>query len=162
MEKPGQNAKTTTEISLSGERSAKLWTIPQPGKLVRSVLVAPDFTHWKSPLKRLVANFYLPEDKFENDAGIWLDMDLYDLEKKRWCIGIVGISRTSEIYYGDGYTPHPAQSNYKHFNGNFSLDTNKWYRAELYVDFSKFGKDGMELTIKVVAYGEKQQMMKLM
>jgi len=149
LEKPGQNAETTAEISLSGERSAKLWTMPQPGKVVRSVLVAPDFTHWRSPLKRLVANFYLPEGEFEDDAGVWLDIDLYDLEKKRWCMGIIGISRTGEIYYGDGYTPHPAQSEYKHFNGNFSLDTNKWYRAELYVDFSKFGKDGMELVLYI-------------
>ena len=142
LENPGQNAETTTEISLFGERSAKLSTVPQNGKNVRSVLVAPDFTHWGNPLKKISVYFYLPEGQFrESDAGVWLDVDLYDRVNGKWYIAIVGFNREGLIKYGMGYGATGGQINYSSLDGGFTLDCNKWYKAELSVDFSKFGDD---------------------
>ena len=143
LEKPAQHAQTTTEISLSGNRSAKLWTGPQNGN-VRSVLVAPDFTHWDNPLKKISVYFYLPEGQFgETDAGVWLDVDLYDRENDKWYIAIVGFNREGLIKYGTGYGVTGGQISYESLDGEFTIDYNKWYKVELIADFSKFGDDGM-------------------
>ena len=151
LEKPGQHAQTTAELSLSGNRSTKLWTIPQPGKNVRSVLVAPDFTHWDNPLKKISVYFYLPEGHFgEFDAGIWLDVDLYDRENGKWYIAIVGFNREGLIKYGVGYGTTGGRISYASLDGGFTLDCNKWYRAELIADFSRFGDaDGMVFRLYV-------------
>ena len=142
LEKPGQHAQTIAELSLSGNRSVKLWTVPQPGKNVRSVLVAPDFTHWDNPLKKISVYFYLPEGQFgESDAGVWLDVDLYDHENGKWYIAIVGFNREGLIKYGTGYGATGGQISYESLNGRFTLNCNKWYKAELIADFSKFGDD---------------------
>ena len=142
LEKPDQHAQTTTELSLSGNRSAKLWTIPRPGRNVRSVLVAPDFTHWDNPLKKISVCFYLPEGRFgEFDAGIWLDVDLYDREDGRWYIAIVGFNREGLIKYGVGYGVTGGLISYASLDGGFTIDCNKWCRAELIADFSRFGSD---------------------
>ena len=142
LEKPDQHAQTTTELSLSGNRSAKLWTVPQPGKNVRSVLVAPDFTYWDSSLKRISVYFYLLEGRFGKfDAGIWLDVDLYDHENGKWLIAIVGFNREGLIKYGTGYGETGGRISYVSLDGGFTIECNKWYRAELIVDFSRFGGD---------------------
>ena len=141
LEKPAQHAQTTTEISLSGNRSVKLWTVPQNGN-VRSVLVAPDFTHWDNPLKKISVYFYLPEGKFgESDAGVWVDVDLYDREQGKWYIAIVGFNRQGLIKYGTGYGVTGGQISFDSLYGEFTLDCNKWYKAEISADFSKFGDD---------------------
>ncbi len=164
LEKPDQHAQTTTEVSFSGKRSAKVWTVqqsggnvrsfrltvppvfscavPRSGENVRSVLVAPDFTHWDNPLKKISVYFYLPKGQFgEYDAGVWLDVDLYDLEEGKWYIAIVGFNRQGLIKYGTGYGATGGEINFETLNGGFTLDCNKWYKAELSADFSKFGKD---------------------
>ena len=142
LEKPDQHAQTTTELSFSGNRSAKLWTVPQPGKNVRSVLVAPDFTHWDNPLKKITIRFYLPEGQFgEFDAGVWLDVDLYDRENGKWYIAIVGFNREGLIKYGTGYGATGGQIDFASLDGGFILECNKWYKAELAANFSKFGDD---------------------
>ena len=151
LEKPDQHAQTTTEVSLLGIRSAKLWTIPQNGQNVRSVLVAPDFTYWDNPLKKISVYFYLPEEYFgASDAGVWLDIDLYDYKNGKWYIAIVGFNREGLIKYGAGYGRTGSQINYTSLNGGFTLSCNKWYKAELIVDFSKFGdNDGMILKLYI-------------
>ena len=142
LEKPDQHANTTAELSLSGNRSAKLWTEPQPYNNVRSVLVAPDFTYWDNPLKKISVNFYLPEGHFgESDAGVWLDVDLYDLENGKWYIAIVGFNREGLIKYGMGYGETGGQINFGSLDGGFTLNCGMWYRAELAANFSKFGED---------------------
>jgi len=154
LEKPDQHAQTTTELSLLGDRSAKLWTVPQPSRNVRSVLVAPDFTHWNNPLKKISVYFYLLEERFgESDAGVWLDVDLYDYENGKWYIAIVGFNREGLIKYGIGYGETGGQISYESLDGGFTLDCNKWYRAELIANFSKFGKDD-GMTFRLYIDGE--------
>ncbi len=150
LEKPDQSAQTTDELSFSGARSAKLWTNLQPGRNARSVLVAPDFTYWDNPLKKISLYFYLPEGRFGKvDAGVWLDVDLYDRNDK-WYIAIVGFNREGLIKYGTGYGPTGEQIDYDSLDGGFTLDCNRWYKAELVADFSKFGhEDGMIFRIYI-------------
>ena len=99
--------------------------------------------------------FYLPEGQFgESDAGVWLDIDLYDCEKSKWYIAIVGFNRKGLIKYGRGYGATGEQISYTSLDGG----CNKWYKAELSVDFSKFGhNDGMifKLYIDGKEYGWK-------
>jgi hypothetical protein len=147
LELPDQHAETTTEKAFIGGRGVKVWS----DKKERSILDAGDFEHWNAPKKAMSYYFLLPEGQFEaQDAGVWINVDLVDYEKKEWKNAVVGINRFGDIYYGDGYVPKQSVYKAKHFNGGFILDYDKWYKLELYADFDKFGDDdGMILKLYI-------------
>lgn len=146
LEGPTKYTDTSTDYSFSGVRSTKLKSEPQK----RAVLAAADFEHWNVSKKAMSFYFFLSEDQYKTkDAGIWINIDLVDHEKRVWKNAIVGINRFGDIYYGAGYGPNQEERPYSNFNGGFTLDYSKWYKLELYADFDNFGPDKKGMILKL-------------